>query len=343
MPPLSADRAATPSRIPDARAEESPMAGSDPSASGPPSLPLAVYRLEFAARDSVRLPAYAGSAWRGAFGHALKRLVCVTREPACPPCLLYRSCVYPYLFETPPDPAAGKLRKYPAAPHPYVLRPGPGGAHAAGAAVGVDAVLLGHGNRHLPYLLHAFDRAGQRGVGQGDSRLELARVAQQTPEGDWRPIYRPGESLQPLPPFVPEPPPCPARVSLHLLTPLRLTQAQRLVSQDRFRFHHLFSSLLRRISLLTAFHADDPLEADFAGLTRAARAVELARARLRWHEWVRYSSRQDALLQMGGLVGEIELDGAGLEPFWPYLWLGQWTHAGKGAVMGLGRYRLVMD
>lgn len=44
-----------------------------------PVLPLARYRLTFA-----RLPAYAGSAWRGA-GHALKRLVCVTREPACPP------------------------------------------------------------------------------------------------------------------------------------------------------------------------------------------------------------------------------------------------------------------
>jgi len=46
---------------------------------------------------------------------------------------------------------------------------------------------------------------------------------------------------------------------------------------------------------------------------------------------------------MGGLIGEIELDGADLEPFWPYLWLGQWTHAGKGAVMGLGRYRFTMD
>ena len=314
-----------------------------PAPAAPLSLPLAVYRLEFAAQDPIHLPAYAGSAWRGVFGRALKRLVCVTREPACPPCLLYRSCLYPYLFETPPDPAAGKLRKYPAAPHPYVLRPGPGGAHDAGATVVVDMVLLGHGNRHLPYLLHAFDRAGQRGVGQGDGRLELARVAQQAADGAWCPIYRPGQALQPSPPAVPEPPPCPARPTLHLLTPLRLTQDQRLVSQDRFRFHHLFSGLLRRISLLTSFHADAPLEADFAGLTRAARAVELAGARLRWHEWVRYSSRQDALLQMGGLVGEIELDGADLEPFWPYLWLGQWTHAGKGAVMGLGRYRLTVD
>ena len=66
----------------------------------------------------------------------------------------------------------------------------------------------------------------------------------------------------------------------------------------------------------------------------------MAAAPLRWHEWTRYSSRQDALLQMGGLLGEITVAGADLSPFWPYLWLGQWTHAGKGTSMGLGKYRI---
>lgn len=308
-----------------------------------PRLPLALYRLRFIAQETVRLPVYAGSAWRGAFGHALKRLVCVTREPACPSCLLYRSCVYPYLFETPPDPTTGKLRKYPAAPHPLVVRPGPGGVHAAGASVTVDVLLFGHGNRHLPYVLHAFAQAGQRGIGQGNGRLELDQVTQQMPAGDWRPIYRPGGALQPLPPTLIEPPPGPARLRLALETPLRLRQAETLLGPDAFQFGALFANLLRRISLLTTFHTDTPLETDFAGLSRAGWAIPHRAARLRWHEWARYSSRQDALIQMGGLIGEIDLDGVGLEPFWPYLWLGQWTHAGKGAVMGLGHYRLQMD
>jgi CRISPR/Cas system endoribonuclease Cas6 (RAMP superfamily) len=43
---------------------------------------------------------------------------------------------------------------------------------------------------------------------------------------------------------------------------------------------------------------------------------------------------------MGGLLGRFSLAGEGLEPFWPYLWLGQWTHAGKGTSMGLGQYRI---
>lgn len=308
-----------------------------------PILPLARYRLTFRATADLRLPAYTGSAWRGAFGRALKRHVCVTRETVCLPCLLYRSCIYPYVFETPPDPDVGKLTRYTAAPHPFVLAPGDrGGAVAAGETLTLEATLFGHGNRQLPYVVHALNQAGQGGLGQDRGALELLRVAQAN-GADWCPIYAPGANFTPLPAVAPAAPPCPERATVHLLAPLRLNQEERLVSQDRFRFHLLFSSLLRRISLLTAFHTDDPLETDFAGLTQAARAVELERAHLRWHDWTRYSSRQDVLIQMGGLVGEIELNGAGLEPFWPYLWLGQWTHAGKGAVMGLGRYRLEMN
>lgn len=305
-----------------------------------PILPLTRLRISFRAAVDLRLPAYTGSAWRGAFGHALKRLVCVTREPACPPCLLYRSCIYPYLFETPPDPGVGKLTQYPAAPHPFVLVPDEhSGSVAAGETLGLDVHLFGHGNRHLPYVIHALHQAGQCGLSKDRGVLALEQVAQADGE-TWRSIYAPGESLTPLPAMTPATPPCPERLTLRFLTPLRLNSAGQLVSQDRFRFHHLFASLLRRISLLTAFHTDAPLEADFAGLSQAARAVETDRARLRWHDWTRFSSRQDALIQMGGLIGEIELTGAGLEPFWPYLWLGQWTHAGKGAVMGLGRYQI---
>jgi len=307
---------------------------------GLPVLPLAVYRLDFIAQTPVQLPAYAGSAWRGGFGQALKRLVCVTREPTCPPCLLYRSCIYPYIFETPPDPAIGKLRKYPTVPHPYVVRPGPGGAHPVGATVTVDVVLFGHGNRSLPYVIHAFEQAARRGLGRGDGRLALQQVSQQRAGGAWQPIYQPGQTLQPLPPELPPQPPCPDRLLLQLETPLRIRQAEKLMGPDAFQFGALFANVLRRISLLTAFHTDTPLVTAFSTLSRAGWAIQPRTTRLHWHEWVRYSSRQDALLKMGGLVGEIALDGAALEPFWPYLWLGQWTHAGKGTVMGLGRYRI---
>jgi hypothetical protein len=307
-----------------------------------PILPLARYRLSFRAVTELRLPPYTGAAWRRAFGHTLKRLVCATREPLCSACLLYRTCIYPYMFETPPELGAGKLTKYTAAPHPFVLIPDRrGGVIAADDTVKLGMTLFGHGNRHLPYIVHALNQAGQQGIGQDRGTLELLEISQV----DWDDkshVYVPATVYPPSPTVTIAMPPCPERLRLRLLTPMRLNSENQLVSQDRFRFYPLFSSLLRRISLLTIFHTDTPLQTDFAGLVQVARAVEMENTRLHWHEWARYSSRQDRLVQMGGLLGEIELNGIGLEPFWPYLWLGQWTHAGKGAVMGLGRYQIII-
>jgi len=164
-----------------------------------PALPLSRCRLTFRATVNLRLPAYAGSAWRGAFGHALKRLVCVTHEPVCPPCLLYRSCIYPYVFETPPDPGVGKLTQYPAAPHPFVLIPDEhSGRVAAGERLTLDVHLFGHGHRHLPYVIHALNQAGQRGLGQDRGALELLSVAQADGD-DWRLVYTPSNAFTPEP------------------------------------------------------------------------------------------------------------------------------------------------
>lgn len=311
-----------------------------------PTLAIARYHLTFQAVDPVRLPDYSGSAWRGAFGHALKQLVCVTREPACPSCLLYRSCTYPYLFETPPDPAVGKLRKYTAAPHPFVLSPDSAnrGLIQSGTLVNLGLTLYGHGNRHLPYVIHALTQVGQRGIGKQGGRLVLQRVEQANLDaGDWQEIYIPDGRLAPLSTIIPAIPSCPRRITLILETPLRLKSEGHNLTPERFRFGIMFSHLLRRISLLTAFHTDTPLETDFAALTRLARTIEVTEVKLRWHDWTRYSSRQDTLMQMGGLLGEVTFSGEGLDPFWPYLWLGQWTHVGKGTSMGLGKYRIMAN
>lgn len=307
-----------------------------------PVLPLARYRLKFRATEPVRLPSYSGSAWRGAFGRALKRLACVTREPACPDCLLYRSCVYPYVFETPPGPAADKLRKGTAAPHPFVLSPGPEnrGLVPENVTLSLELTLFGHGNRFLPYVVHALNLAGQAGLGRGHGRLAMQTV-EQASDGEWHSIFAPGTVLSPLPMAAPAPPPCPERFDLVFETPLRLKADGHYVTPETFGFGPLFSNLLRRISLLSTFHTDAPLDTDFAGLTRAARRVDIDETHLRWQEWTRYSGRQNTLMQMGGLRGRVRLSRCdALEAFWPYLWLGQWTHAGKGTSMGLGRYQI---
>ena len=307
------------------------------------SLPIARYRLRLRALTPIQFPAYAGSTWRGAFGHALRRTVCITREPDCRQCLLWRSCVYSQVFETP----AGHgplLEKINAAPHPYIMQPlATSGQHyAPGEVLSLELSLLGAAIEHLPYLLHAMQQVGERGIGKGDGRYALVAVEQEvTPgAGEWVQIQAAGGSLQALAGVVPLIPPMPEGVQVRLLTPLRLLQEGTPIRSSRFTFQLLINTLMRRITLLHAYHAGVELSADFKTLSQKAAAVTLGDADLHWHEWARYSNRQQHHVQMGGLVGSFSLELSGLEDFWPWLWLGQWVHAGKGAVMGMGGYAL---
>jgi hypothetical protein len=82
--------------------------------------PIARVRFCFEATEPVRLPAYAGSAWRGLLDHSPRRTVCVTRQPTCRGCLLRGACAYCVFFESPPSTPKAATR-YTALPHPFVL------------------------------------------------------------------------------------------------------------------------------------------------------------------------------------------------------------------------------
>jgi hypothetical protein len=256
-----------------------------------------------------------------------------------------RSCLYAYLFETPPAIEGGKLRRYNAAPHPYVLDPRSSDARrfASGERIELGLTLFGaRANNAIPYLLSALAEAGRRGVGRQRARLRLDEAYQLDLHG--RPqqlVYSRGRLYPPAEPSVVGiPVPAPQEIRIELLSPLRLRREEGLVRPDNFGFADLFSSLLRRASLLSHFHGDMPLETDFKGLMEKARRVVAIKTNLRWQELTRYSTHQHASMRMGGLLGEIVLEKGDWADFWPYLWLGQWMHAGKGTTMGLGQYRL---
>jgi hypothetical protein len=307
-------------------------------------LPIGRFAAVFSAETEVRLPAYAGSAWRGAFGHSLKRALCVTRLPACSDCLLFRSCAYAYIFETPPPAQALKMRKYPSAPHPFVLGIDMQEATLTpGSRYRLGFTLIGRANQSLPYMIHAFQQAGEMGVGTGHGRMRMEKLERYQPDKNcWATVYVPGEHCDTAAGEMPDIPPVPDAVTLNLETPLRLKRDGEIIGVGDFTFGALFAQLLRRISMLTYFHTETPLETDFSALTQAARGVQCVKANLRWFDWKRYSSRQKREMAVGGLLGEITFSGADIEPFWPFLWLGQYVHVGALTSMGLGRYRIEM-
>jgi hypothetical protein len=309
-------------------------------------LPLGRYRIGLQAIDEISFRDYSGSAWRGLFGHALKRTVCVTREPHCSECMLYHSCVYSWIFETPPPKDSKIMRRYPAAPHPFILSPEFSLRKTpARKQINIALTLVGKANQYLPYVVETFRRMGEQGIGSSKSRFKLIHLKQQidSTQDSWQMLYENGRLLKPADPLTPKLLALPKSLEIIFITPLRIRSDGQLMNPDRFAFRPFLSGLLRRLSALSYFHTDTPLECDFRALVKLAGLVKVQEKQLQWHDWTRYSSRQKTTMKMGGLLGSIKLSGEQVEPFWPVLHLGQWVHAGKGAVMGLGKYEINSD
>lgn len=309
----------------------------------PPAIPLPLtrHRLVFVPEGPMRLPAFAGSAWRGGLGWALKRLVCVMRLRPCEGCPLERSCIFPTVFAARPDEDAAKMRRYERVPNPFVLEP----VHPSRTTVGpedrvvLDLVLVGRACRQVAYIVRALDQAAEGGIGPDRGTLRLLAVS---PVGEpWAPLeLEPSEQALLAEGSVPTVPELVPRVELRLRTPLRLQREGRLVGPRELDPACLAMGLVRRVSMLCHHHGEADLEADFTALKAQAGRIRLLDAQLEWTEQLRRSSRQRAVLAMGGLVGRLLLDLSQAPDLWPFLWLGQHLHAGKGTTMGMGGYRL---
>jgi CRISPR/Cas system endoribonuclease Cas6 (RAMP superfamily) len=303
------------------------------------TIPLTNYRFFFETDDKPHLPAYPGSTWRGAFGHSLKKTVCVVRNTPCNQCILKTACAYSYIFETPPPANSEKMRKYTSAPHPFVFR-----FHemkvVAESTYTLDIILFGHGQRYFPYIVNALQKAGQDGIGSQQQIFNLQKIDDISQPGQSDTIYQNGELKPQQPTILQAPPKMPEQIEITFHSPLRIKQDSKNLTARDFNFGAFFGILLRRVSMISYFHTDTPLETDFAALTVKARTVQFSSQQLKWYDWTRYSSRQQTEMNMGGLIGRVHLDMQDLEEFWPYLWLGQWTHVGKGTSMGLGAYSI---
>ena len=150
-----------------------------------------------------------------------------------------------------------------------------------------------------------------------------------------RAIYRPGRPVVQIAASTLVTPPVPRFVEVRLASPLRLAQDNHPIGPDIFRPSDLLASLVRRVSMLSEFHAES-LATDFRALKTLWLGARMIERDLGWHGGHRWSASQKEEIDASGLVGFFVLDMTGLIPLWPYLWLGQWIHAGKGTAFGLG-------
>lgn len=306
-------------------------------------LECAQWRLSFQAAGSARLPAWLGSAWRGLFGHALKEVACQCDAHASASCPLQASCPYIQLFQPESDGSRQLLHRSQAAPPPYVLRPGPGGSIQEGDELDVRLLLLGEGTRQAGLAVRTLFFGATRGLGEAQVPL-VPRELQAIDASDRErtvtlddlefPQHFSRVSVSELPPW-------PGRIHLLFRSPVRIRLKNRYLGPNDLTFGDFIAQLLRRASLLQAFHGPDSgrqTSLDHRRWVGSARALQFGQSSFEWRDLARWSSRQRRKIPMGGLTGQCLIEGDEFEPFWPVIWLGQWLGVGKGATMGLGHY-----
>jgi len=304
-----------------------------------PILPLARYRFDWAVTHPIRLPDYAGSMLRGAFGHALRSIGCITREKDCTTCPLRRDCPYVTLFE-PIPPEQHPLQDFSKIPAPYIIEPPEWGARILhpGDTLSFHFTLIGRALQELSIAILAWRRALARGIGASDGRAELIGISLEQPESS-RQIYSPENGHIEAHDTQLTCPPFPAgTIRLHITTPLRLQNNGVPLKAQTVTERALLMALVRRMALISEFHGEAGWRPDFRHLGELADHVE-GRRQLSWRDWKRYSNRQKQEMALGGVTGRWDLHGD-LSAFWPVLWLGQWLHVGKNASFGLGHYRI---
>ncbi|MEA3643723.1 MAG: CRISPR system precrRNA processing endoribonuclease RAMP protein Cas6, partial [Lamprobacter sp.] len=267
--------------------------------------------------------------------------------PNCEGCLLRTHCVYSTLFESPPT-CEQTAQRYSALPHPFVLEPPPAGQREIppGEPLQLGLTLIGRAGDQLPYLIHALQRAGERGLGREGGRFRLFQATQEATLGgeDWQRVFVAEQGrLEPLRTAAADLGPAPDSLAIQLLTPLRLKRHGHYLRPQQLDAQALLGTLLTRVALLYDCYEPAAERLQQEPLRTAIDQLRLEQAELRWVDWTRYSSRQGTHMQLGGLLGRFRLRGPGLPALWPLVVLGQWLHVGKNTSFGLGRYRLAPD
>lgn len=287
------------------------------------------------------MPEYKGSAFRGVFGHAFKRVVCALRTQECVSCLVREACTYQRVFETGVAAQDGPRTGVKVAPHPYVLVPPleERTRYAAGDRLSLDLLLMGPARGILPYLVYTFQEVGRLGLTAERKPLVLRSVEGFGEQG-WEVVFNDAEgqlrrSAVPAP--APHPTPLDGIVSMDLVTPMRLQEKGRLLSE--LTFGSLFLAVWRRHQLLSRYYGG---EGEVSGheLFEAAKRIETLGERVQWKDWTRWSNRQQTKMQLGGLFGRAQFRGD-LSPFATWLAWAERFHVGKATSFGLGKVQLV--
>jgi hypothetical protein len=289
------------------------------------------------------LPDFLGSTLRGTFGHLLKETVC-DNTGVCKDCSRKFQCAYSLAFETPWPENVSWISKYPNAPHPFVFRFPKGGLVKEGQRFQIGLTLFGNVHSLLPPFLKAIYAQGRRGVGRDvvgfqvngvyGSRGEKVLVPDASGSGTDTIGVTEVPKLSFTPPVGFE------SAKADFNSPCKLVYRGRPVLS--FNAHAVSASILRRLSMMSAYHGSGSPDLDYrAWISSASQSVPLtdntSSAKIR-----RFSNRQQSSMEFYGFSGQVTMETcpSSLARLFE---IGEVLHVGKATAFGFGHLTYIRN
>lgn len=294
---------------------------------------LARFQFTLEMEQDITMPQYSGSMLRGAFGHALKKISCMTDMPSCESCPLQQTCHYTAIFE--PSPKLGD--RYASLPAPFIIEAPFLPCECSikvGQTIKFGMILFGHSMQLFQSIVLAWQRAAFQGLGRQRARARLILVEQENEHGFSTIFSEHSALINPLlAPKKLEVSQELTQISLVFLTPTRVKHNGVYCNGQSITAETLLNALRRKVDLYNTHY----LHLDIASPPRPSH-IQL-KGELKVTPWSRYSSRQKQGIQLDGLLGKVTLEGD-LQPWANLLALGEYTHIGKNTSFGLGQFQL---
>ncbi len=274
-------------------------------------LQLAKYRFTLEAIDEIKLPPYKGSTFHGAFGHALMQI-----SPTW----------YHYFYEP---------NRQGSWPKPLVILPPLDETehYPIGFQFHCELTLIGEAVQHYAICQAAIEYMGlQMGLGYNKGCYKVVGIEQAMPQGH---SIEAQEIIQTRVPSLSS-----HHATLIFPSRLRFKKDNHLVRKAP-SFALFFERLIGRLKTLEMAYGNTDKQHlhDANHLLKDAQQIQTIDHNIHWDDWQRFSGRQKKWMKFGGLRGSISYQGD-LEPFLPYLALGEWVHVGNKTSFGLGKYMI---
>ena len=295
----------------------------------------------------------AGTMLRGAFGTALRRIVCLDLDQKCIDCPTRESCVYQKIFSPITSVDSKRLSKNRDMPRGFVFKP-PLNADTYGPEkfLSFRMILVGELIKWLPYIIVPFSELGRTGIGMERIPFAFERLTSRDLKGEESHeifssrdnLVRPGKivslSFEEIKGTVNR---VPKRLTLTFITPtlLMFNPDDKKGGSKPVRvpeFHVVVKRLRDRVNRLATAYCRTELQVDYKELGKKAEDVKISSVHGEWQERSR-KTRAGERQSLSGFVGSITYEGD-FEEFLPLLRLGEYLHIGKNAAFGNGWYRI---